>query len=68
MKRVLYREVIHIDGKAYTIGSLDFSTSVKEAIEDDACADDSNDIIEYVLEELRTNPWQKTTSSLAILI
>lgn len=56
MKRILYREVIHIDGKAYTIGSLDFSTSVKEAIEDDACADDNQDIINYVLEELRTNP------------
>jgi hypothetical protein len=56
MKRILYREVIHIDGTAYTIGTLDFSSSVKEAIEDGSCDNNSNDIIEYVLEELRTNP------------
>ena len=56
MKRILYREVIHIDGTAYTIGTLDFSSSVKEAIEDGSCDNNSNDIIDYVLEELRTNP------------
>jgi len=56
MKRILYREVIHIDGTAYTIGTLDFSSSVKEAIEDGACDNNNNDIIDYVLEELRTNP------------
>jgi len=56
MKRVFYSEVIHIDGTDYMIGTLDFSSSVKEAIEDGSCDNNSKDIIDYVLEELRTNP------------
>jgi len=56
MKRVLYREVIHIDGTDYTISTLDYTTSVKEAIKDEACADNKHDIIDYVLDDLRTNP------------
>ena len=55
MKRVLYREVIHIDGTDYTIGTLDYTTSVKEAIKDEACADNKHDIINYVLDDLRNS-------------
>ena len=49
MKRVFYREVIHIDGTDYT-------TAVKEAIEDEACANNKHDIIDWILDDIRTNP------------
>ena len=56
MKRVLYREVIHIDGTDYTISTLDYTTAVKEAIEDEACANNKHDIIDWILDDIRTNP------------
>ena len=55
MKRVFYREVIHIDGVDYTIGTLDYTTAVKEAIEDGDCANNKHDIIDYVLDEVRNS-------------
>jgi hypothetical protein len=55
MKRVTYREVIHIDGTDYTIGTLDYTTAVKEAIEDEACANNKHDIIDWILDDIRTN-------------
>jgi len=52
MKRVTYREVIHIDGVDYTIGTLDYTTAVKEAIEDEACANNKHDIIDWILDDV----------------
>jgi hypothetical protein len=54
MKRVVFRLVIHIDGTDYTILKRDYTTAVKEAIENEACADNWDDITDYVLDNLRT--------------
>jgi hypothetical protein len=39
-----------------TIGTLDYTTAVKEAIEDEACANNKHDIIDWILDDIRTNP------------
>ena len=62
MKRVTYREVIHIDGTDYTIGSLDYTASIEQAIKDEACGDNNHDIIDWILDDIRTNPWLKIKS------
>ena len=52
MKRVIYREVIHVDGTDSTVGSRDYSTAIKEAIKDDDCGDNNHDIIDWVLDDV----------------
>ena len=52
MKRVIYREVIHVDGTDYTVGGLDYSTAVKEAIKEGVCANNKHDIIDWVLDDV----------------
>jgi hypothetical protein len=52
MKRVIYREIIHIDGTSYVVGGLDYSTAIEEAIKDDVCANNKHDIIDWVLDDV----------------
>ena len=52
MKRVIYREVIHVDGTDYTVGGRDYSTAVKEAIKEGVCANNKHDIIDWVLDDV----------------
>ena len=56
MKRVLYRKVIHIDGVDYTIDTRDYSIEIKLAIQDERCGDNNHDIIDLILDDIRTNP------------
>ena len=34
----------------------EYTTAVKEAIEDEACANNKHDIIDWILDDIRTNP------------
>jgi len=52
MKRVIYREVIHVDGTDYTVGGLDYSGAIEEAIKDGVCANNKHDIIDWVLDDV----------------
>ena len=54
MKRVTYREVIHIDGFDYTISTLDYTDSIEEAIKDEVCGDNNHDIIDWVLDDINS--------------
>ena len=46
----ILKTVVVIDGAEYTIETCDYSESVTQAIEDDACDGTSQDIIDFILE------------------
>lgn len=45
---VTLKTIIEINGKKYTLESVDFSESVTEAISDGACDGTAQDIIDFV--------------------
>ena len=49
-RSVQLKTIITIDGKDYVIETCDYSESVAEAINDSACGNSSDEIIEFVLQ------------------
>ena len=49
-RSIQLKTVISIDGKDYIVEACDYSESVIQAIEDDACDGTSQDIIDFILE------------------
>jgi hypothetical protein len=46
----ILKTVVVIDGTEYTLETCDYSESVTQAIQDGACDDTSQDIIDFILE------------------
>tara|TARA_R100000329_G_scaffold123714_1_gene102233 strand:+ start:2048 stop:2206 length:159 start_codon:yes stop_codon:yes gene_type:complete len=51
MKQVLYRRVISIDGREYTVHSCDYSESINEQIQDQILEDNNQEIIDTILQD-----------------
>jgi len=52
MKQVIYREVISIDGRDYTVSSCDYSKSIAELITDEILEDDNQEIINHIVDDI----------------
>jgi len=51
MKQVLYRHVISIDKREYTVHSCDYSESIHELIHDKILDDNNLEIIDYIIQD-----------------
>ncbi len=51
MKQVLYRHVISIDGREYTVHSCDYSESINELIQDQILEDNNQEIVDTILQD-----------------
>ena len=54
MEQVIYRTVITIDGRDYTITSCDYTDNIKEAIKDGVVDENNHDMIDYILGDLES--------------
>lgn len=52
MKQVIYREVISIDSRDYTVSSCDYSKSIAELITDEILEDDNQEIINHIVDDI----------------
>lgn len=52
MKQVIYREVISIDGRDYTVSSCDYSESIAGLITDEILEDDNQEIINHIVDDI----------------
>ena len=52
MKQVIYKEIIVIDGREYTVSSCDYSESVNELIYDNILEDDNQDIVNHIVDDI----------------
>lgn len=57
MKQVIYREVISIDGRDYTVSNCDYSESIAELITDEILADDNQEIINHIVDDITNSQW-----------
>lgn len=55
MRKVSFKMIVEIDGVQHCIGETDFSESVQNGIENEACEDTSKSICEWVAEEIDYN-------------
>jgi hypothetical protein len=51
-KQIIYKEVIEIDGKQYTVSSCDYSESIQELIKDNIIENDNQEIINHIVDDI----------------
>ena len=52
MKQVIYKEVIEIDGRKYTVTTCDYSDSINELIKDQILSDDNQHIVNHIVDDI----------------
>ena len=52
MKQVIYKEIIVIDDREYTVSNCDYSESVNELIYDNILEDDNQDIVNHIVDDI----------------
>jgi len=52
MKQVIYKEIISIDGREYTVMNCDYSESIHELIEDQFMDGDDQEIFNHIVDDL----------------
>lgn len=52
MKTVIYREVVTIDGRDYTVSTCDYSESIAGLIADSVIEDDNQEIINHIVDDI----------------
>jgi hypothetical protein len=52
IKQIIYKEVIEIDGREYTVFNRDYSESINEAIKDQIIENDNQEIINYIVDDI----------------
>ena len=62
MKQVIYREVISIDGRDYTVSSCDYSESIAGLITDEILEDDNQEIINHIVDDITNSQWNPNES------
>ena len=62
MKQVIYREVISIDGRDYTVSSCDYSESIASLIADEILEDDNQEIINHIVDDITNSQWNPKES------
>jgi len=51
VKQVIYKEIISIDGREYTVMSCDYSDSIAELIEDECIDGDDQEIFNHIVND-----------------
>jgi hypothetical protein len=51
-KQIMYKEVIEIDRKQYTISNCDYSESIQELIKDNIIENDNQEIINHIVDDI----------------
>jgi hypothetical protein len=54
-KQIIYKEVIEIGGKQYTVSNCDYSESIQELIKDNILEDDNQEIINHIVDDIVNN-------------
>lgn len=52
MKDVVYKEIVEIDGRQYTITTCHYSDTIAELIADEIIEDDSQAIIDHIIDDI----------------
>lgn len=52
MKDVVYKEIVEIDGRHYTITTCHYSDTIAELIADEVIEDDNQAIIDHVIDDI----------------
>ena len=52
MKQVIYKEIISIDGREYTVSNCDYSESIHELINDNILEDDNQEIVNHIVDDI----------------
>ena len=52
MKQVIYREVITVDDRDYTVSNRDYSESIHQLIQDDVLENDNQEIINHIVDDI----------------
>ena len=54
-KQIIYKEIIEIDGRQYTVSNCDYSESIQELINDNVLEDDAQEIINHIVDDIVNN-------------
>jgi len=54
VREIIYKQIIEIDGKQYTIFACDYSESVSELVEQGEIESDSQSAIDHIFSEIET--------------
>ena len=52
MKDVVYKEIVEIDGRQYTITTCHYSDTIAELIAYEIIEDDNESIIDYIIDDI----------------
>jgi hypothetical protein len=52
MKQVIYKEIITIDGREYTVANCDYSESIYELLKDNVLEDDNQEIVNHIVDDI----------------
>lgn len=52
MKQIIYKEIISIDDREYTVTICDYSESINELINDNVLSDDNQDIVNHIIDDI----------------
>lgn len=51
-KQIIYKEIIQIDGREYTVTTCDYSDSVNELIQNQIIENDNQEIINHIVDDI----------------
>ena len=51
-KQIIYKEIIEIDGREYTVTTCDYSDSVDELIQNQIIENDNQEIINHIVDDI----------------
>jgi uncharacterized membrane-anchored protein len=54
-KQIIYKEIIEIDGREYTVSNCDYSESIQQLIQDQILEDDNQEIINHIVDDIVNN-------------
>lgn len=52
MKQIIYKEIISIDSREYTVSTCDYSQSIYELIKDNVLEDDNQEIVNHIVDDI----------------
>jgi hypothetical protein len=51
-KQIIYKEIIQINGREYTVTTCDYSDSVNELIQNQIIENDNQEIINHIVDDI----------------
>ena len=50
MKQIIYKQIISIDDREYTVSIYDYSETINALINDNVLSDDNQDIVDFIID------------------